>query len=148
MNYLSTESKNKRVPGISTALLIAAFLFFLTLSACSSSGGDDDNSTPADTSNTAPTASAGSDQTLDEGSNVLLDGSASSDSDGTIISWNWEFDEDVTKIGETVNYSFNQTGVYIVTLTVTDDDGATGNDTILVTIIENNTIGRADDQST
>jgi len=59
---------------------------------------------------------------------VTLDASTSSDEDGTIISYTWDFGDGSTDTGATVQHVFTTaTDIkrYTVTLTVTDDDGAT-----------------------
>ncbi len=89
--------------------------------------------------NEAPTASAGSDQTVADTDNngvqqVNLDGSASTDSDGTIVSYNWSADSGVViPDGATPTVDF-PVGVHTVTLVVTDDDGATGSDTTTINV--------------
>ncbi|MFC2079078.1 PKD domain-containing protein [Candidatus Bipolaricaulota bacterium] len=55
---------------------------------------------------------------------VQFDGSGSSDSDGTIASYAWNFGDGSTDSGVARWHRFNNPGTYIVTLTVTDDDGA------------------------
>jgi len=54
-----------------------------------------------------------------------FDGSGSSDPDGTIDAWSWSFGDGATDSGATINHSFADAGTYNVSLTVTDDDGAT-----------------------
>jgi subtilisin family serine protease len=89
-------------------------------------------------SNQAPVANAGPNQTVidSDGSgseNVTLDGSASSDADGTIVSYAWS--EGATSIGSgaILTHSF-AIGSHVVTLTVTDNGGATATDTVTVTV--------------
>ncbi len=55
---------------------------------------------------------------------VNFDASASSDSDGTITSYAWEFGDGATADEAVVSHSYDSAGTYEVTLTVTDDDGA------------------------
>jgi len=55
---------------------------------------------------------------------VAFDGSQSSDEDGTIVSYSWDFGDGSIGSGVTVTHSYNEPGNYKVTLTVTDDDGA------------------------
>lgn len=55
-----------------------------------------------------------------------FDGSGSSDSDGSIASYDWDFGDGATATGVTASHSYAATGDYQVTLTVTDNDGATG----------------------
>lgn len=56
---------------------------------------------------------------------MRFDGSASSDPDGTIVKWYWEFGTgaDATALGETTTYTFQSAGTYTVTLWVTDNTG-------------------------
>jgi PKD repeat protein len=57
-----------------------------------------------------------------------FDGRASTDSDGTIASYNWSFGDGAGAVGgsTTTSHTYGQAGTYAVTLTVTDDAGATG----------------------
>ncbi|HOI54293.1 MAG TPA: PKD domain-containing protein [Phycisphaerae bacterium] len=89
-------------------------------------------------SNASPVADAGlDDEVIDEDNNgtetVTLDGSGSSDSDGSIVSWVWTENAQQIATGETAQVSL-AVGTHEVTLTVTDDDGATDQDTVTVTV--------------
>ncbi len=64
---------------------------------------------------------------------VNFDGSGSHDADGEIISYDWDFGDGTIDSGDTVSHTFSDPGVYTATLTVTDDQGATGSDTIQIT---------------
>jgi hypothetical protein len=83
-------------------------------------------------------ANAGPDQTLiDTDGNslevVTLDGSASTDSDGSIVSYMWR--KNGNPFGNTATFSVNQPiGTHTIELTVTDDKGATSTDTVVITI--------------
>jgi len=56
---------------------------------------------------------------------VSFDATKSSDSDGSIVSYEWIFGDDSTDTGVTPSKTFPSTGNYNVTLTVTDNSGAT-----------------------
>ncbi len=64
-----------------------------------------------------------------------FDGSGSSDSDGSITDYSWSFGGN----GSIVNHTFGSAGTYSVTLTVTDDDGATDTATQSVTVTDGGT---------
>jgi PKD repeat protein len=81
--------------------------------------------------NAAPTASFGfscSNQTCS------FDGSGSADSDGTIEAHSWAFGDGTTASGETAQHTYAEAGSYTVTLTVTDNGGATATGSQVVTI--------------
>jgi len=59
------------------------------------------------------------------GAYVHFDGSGSTDSDGSVVSYAWSYGDGSTAVGVTQWHPFNSPGTYVVTLTVTDDDGAT-----------------------
>ncbi|PCC34446.1 PKD domain-containing protein [Glutamicibacter sp. BW77] len=61
-----------------------------------------------------------------DGLSVSVDGSGSSDPDGTIQSYAWDFgDGSAVAEGVSVSHSYAQSGTYTISLTVTDDAGAT-----------------------
>ena len=65
---------------------------------------------------------------------VSFNASNSSDSDGTIISYSWDFKDGNTGNGETINHTFSSTGSYNVKLTVTDNEGAIGSATKTIVV--------------
>ncbi len=56
---------------------------------------------------------------------VTFDGSGSSDPDGSIVSWSWDFGDGNTGSGQVVNHTFSTAGWVYVKLTVTDNTGLT-----------------------
>lgn len=50
-----------------------------------------------------------------------FDGTSSTDSDGTIVSYEWDFGDGATALGATAQHSFAAAGTYQVVLRVTDD---------------------------
>ncbi len=59
------------------------------------------------------------------GQPIAFDGSASADSDGTVVSRQWAFGDGFTGSGTTASHAYASQGTYTVTLTVQDNDGAT-----------------------
>jgi PKD repeat protein len=57
------------------------------------------------------------------GQSLSFNASDSYDSDGSIISYIWDYDDSASDSGVTTTYMYASPGLYLVTLTVTDDDG-------------------------
>lgn len=71
---------------------------------------------------------------------VDFDASVSSDSDGTIILYHWDFgDGSVLDDGPDVGHTYVAAGTYTVTLTVTDNDGASASATGQVLVSQTGT---------
>ena len=86
---------------------------------------------PPPPANIAPTASFTASVA---GLSVATNSAASTDSDGTIVSRVWNFGDGSTATGTTASRTFAAAGTYTVTLTVTDDDGATSTTAQQVTV--------------
>jgi PKD repeat protein len=84
--------------------------------------------------NQAPVANAGPDQSAYVGDTVNFNGSGSSDPDGNIVSYDWNFGDGANGNGVTVSHAYSAVGNYTATLTVTDNGGSTDSDTALITI--------------
>jgi len=68
------------------------------------------------------------------GLTASLDGSTSSDPDGSIASYTWDFGDQTTGTGATAAHTYAAGGTYPVTLKVTDNQGATGTTSAPVTV--------------
>ena len=86
------------------------------------------------TINEPPVAIAGPDQTVIVNEPVIFDGSGSSDSDGTIVTYAWNFGDTKTSSGMTTSHTFTSAGTYTVILTVTDNGGLSGSDTTVIIV--------------
>jgi len=89
--------------------------------------------TEAPAENEAPTANAGPDKTVQVNIAIAITGSGT-DGDGTIASYKWEKGGAVINNSASFNYTPTTVGTDILTLTVTDDDGATATDTMEVVV--------------
>ncbi|MCC7573167.1 MAG: PKD domain-containing protein, partial [Candidatus Methanofastidiosum sp.] len=90
--------------------------------------------TPTQTTNIFPNANAGSDFETKVGEAIHFDGTKSSDEDGNIVSYKWDFGDGKSSIDPEPLHQYTTAGVYKVTLTVTDDKGDTGQDVLYVTV--------------
>ena len=82
------------------------------------------------TGNQAPTASGSGSC---DGLACSFDGSGSADADGSIASYAWDFGDGNSGSGVAPGHTYAAGGTYTVTLTVTDDLGATAQDSFDVT---------------
>jgi chitodextrinase len=91
--------------------------------------------TPVCLANLPPIANAGLDQTASMGTAVTFNGSGSSDPDGTITSYAWDFGDGASGTGSIVNHAYSASGSKTVTLTVTDNSGARTSDVAFVNVL-------------
>ncbi|MEW6070811.1 MAG: PKD domain-containing protein, partial [Candidatus Thermoplasmatota archaeon] len=90
------------------------------------------------TGNENPIANAGPDRIAYVNQEITFDGSASYDPDGYIVSYIWDFGDGTTATGISATHAYSiGNKMYYVRLTVTDNDGGTGNDVCIVTVITN-----------
>ena len=79
---------------------------------------------------------------------VDFNGSGSTDSDGSIVDWQWDFGDGNSDSGQSVNHTFYSPGTYAVSLTVTDNDGLSDNDSLSVVVLNQAPIAVASSDST
>jgi hypothetical protein len=84
-----------------------------------------------------PIANAGVDQRINMGDNVRFDGSDSKDNIG-IVNFTWTFRDsgNITLYSISPSYKFDEAGVYIVVLNVSDEAGQWDTDPICITVID------------
>lgn len=80
-----------------------------------------------------PVARAGDNRALTEGDPVTLSAATSSDGDGTIVDHLWKEGQTVLGTSETLTYT-PTVGTHTITLEVTDDDGYTDTDTLILSV--------------
>ncbi|MCU0598340.1 MAG: PKD domain-containing protein [Desulfobacterales bacterium] len=65
---------------------------------------------------------------------VQFDGSGSYDMDGSIVSYSWNFGDGTSAAGPFVSHTYSVAGTYTAILTVTDDNGATDQDSVSIVV--------------
>ncbi len=109
------------------------------------------NSSIAVKINEAPIAVAGKNQTVCAGKPVIFDGSGSTDPEGGLMKYKWDFGDGSTAEGVNPVKAYTTGGVYMVTLTVMDDsglkEGSTSTDQIVITVAESPVADAGSDQT-
>ena len=141
--YSWTENGVEIASGVKPAVTLKTGKHAITLTVSNEdklSGADEVLITVIDPDNHAPVANAGQDRNIednddDDKATVALDASASSDTDGTIVNYLWKENGNGIASGKTATVILS-TGKHTITLEVTDDDGVTSTDEILITIFD------------
>lgn len=74
---------------------------------------------------------------------VSFNGTGSSDPDGSIANYSWTFGDGSVGTGSTISHIYSAAGTYTATLTVTDNQGATGSASVPVTVTSAGGSGQA-----
>lgn len=111
-----------------------------TLTVTDNDGATDTDSvtiTVNELANQSPTAKITADKTSgDAPLEVHFTGDTSSDSDGTVVLYYWDFGDGETSNAENPIHVYQNPGTYVATLTVTDDDGATDDASVTIVVGE------------
>jgi uncharacterized repeat protein (TIGR01451 family) len=110
--------------------------YTVTLTVTDGQGDVGDDSLVVTVDNVAPTVDAGPDQKAQPGELISFSGGFTDP--GADDTWTIEWDlGDGTFINDTTafDYAYDDPGIYTVTLTVTDDDGGVGDDTVEIRVM-------------
>ena len=100
--------------------------------------------TEAPPPNQAPTANANGPYNAQVGDVINFSAAGSSDPDGTIVTYDWDFGDGSSGVGANPTHSYAAAGTYTVTLTVTDDGGLTDSAVTTADIADQPMLPRAD----
>jgi PKD repeat protein len=106
--------------------------YVVTLTVTDNLGATNTTSKNVTVTNALPTASF----TTSANFHTVTFTSTSTDPDGTIVSYLWNFDDTTTGPGASNTHIYANAGTYNVNLTITDNDGATANVTVPVTVTD------------
>jgi len=119
----------------SATLLDGPSIQIVVLQVCDDKGSCATDQATVTINNVAPMVYAGSDQAVDEGELVSFSGSFIDPGVADTHTIEWNFGDGVATDGTlTPLHVYADNGTYTVTLTVTDDDGGVGSDTLTVTV--------------
>jgi hypothetical protein len=110
--------------------------FAVTLTVTDTEGDVGQDSLVATINNVAPTVDAGPDQSAVPGELISFSGSFTDPGLDDTHTFQWDMGNGIIiNDVQTFSYAYDETGVYTVTLTVTDDDGGVGIDTVEITVM-------------
>jgi len=100
-------------------------IWSFTTGSSGGNGGNGGNGNGGDEENKPPVADAGGPYQGVTNQTITFDGSGSTDQDGYIVNYTWDFGDNTTGYSIKPIHSYNTSGLYDITLTVKDDDGLT-----------------------
>jgi len=111
-------------------LIILSLTAFCVACGGGSSGGNNNGLPPV---NSAPTAVIDVSKTSGYAPlSLVFDGSMSSDPDGNVTEYSWDFGDGATSLGSQANHTYTALGLFTATLTITDDDGANSSTSVQI----------------
>jgi len=87
-------------------------------------------------------------ETVDTGEDIHFNAGDSYDPDGEIASYSWDFGDETGATGVMVSHAYVDDGVYTVTLTVTDDLGATASANATKTVLNRSPVASFTENAT
>lgn len=112
--------------------IIRIFMMSILAAGCSDPAAAPSQASTPPPTNSAPIAVFGTSCTLLD---CTFDAAGSSDSDGSISSYDWDFGDGTLATGVNPGHSYGAAGDYTISLTVTDNDAATGSGTQAVSVV-------------
>lgn len=114
--------------GVGRSGLMRPIILFVMMLLAACGGG-------VDSPNESPVAHISAGETMGEAPFELhVDGTLSYDNDGRVVAYHWDFGDDTSKAGAVQTHIFHEAGSYTVSLTVEDDRGAFGVETLDVVV--------------
>jgi PKD repeat protein len=123
--------------GIQTSFTYSGQGSYTVLLRVTDNYGQTDTDTCTIVVNNPPVASFTYSPTEPEIVDVIEFVDTSTDDDGTLLSWYWNFGDGTTSYETNPTHQYSQTGTYQVSLTVTDNNGADDTTTISIDVTDN-----------
>lgn len=129
MSKIKVSKMSKLIPNRFFGQMLISILFgFSIMVSCKDDDPEPENQIPvAAFASSLTSANVGEEITFTD---------ASSDEDGEIVSWLWDFGNGTTSTDQNPTISYEEEGSYTVTLTVTDDEGDTNSASETISIEE------------
>ncbi len=110
--------------------LVISLAIGTQLFSCGGSNGGEGNQALA---NASPTAIINVSKTSGYAPlSLVFDGSQSSDRDGNVTDYSWDFGDGTSSLGSQANHTYTSLGLFTVTLTVTDNNGASASTSVQI----------------
>ena len=139
---LACQTSNSTATAIDCQVTLNTNTTNFTLATAFTNGSESPRSAPfafslpnTTQTNTPPTAAFAVSSTSGKAPlNITFNGSSSSDSNGTITSYNWSFGDGSSAMGQSATHAYSTPGTFSATLSVTDNQGATSTASRTITV--------------